>query len=199
LGGSESRQGSSSRERIGDQVPITLSQATLVTLTVQRAKRLKLFKAGIAPSFVGDFVVLNGTYGNQIINNQSWSSTALPTFAWAQAVLNSGTPIGVDIAPPVLRCNVTASEGGGGVGISMGISGGEMRAGERNSRAKRGQATGKKHHAFSWESRRAGPALGKFRLHKPSGLWPPVRCGQLPVHEENECPKTPPNARWSKS
>ena len=73
-------------------------------------------KDGIVPSFVGSFVVLNGTYGNQIINNQGWSSTALPNFAWAQAVLNSGTPIGVDIAPPVLGCNVTASEGGGGVG-----------------------------------------------------------------------------------
>jgi parallel beta-helix repeat protein len=73
-------------------------------------------KAGIVPSFIGGFVVLNGTYGNQIINNQSWSSTAVPDFAWAQAVPNSGTPIGVDIAPPVLGCNVTASEGGGGVG-----------------------------------------------------------------------------------
>ena len=73
-------------------------------------------KAGIVPSFVGGFVVLNGTYGNQIINNQSWSATALPDFAWAQAVLNPGTPIGVDIAPPALGCNVTASEGGGGVG-----------------------------------------------------------------------------------
>jgi len=73
-------------------------------------------KAGIVPSFIGDYVVLNGTYGNQIINNQSWSSMAVPGFAWAQAVPNSGTPIGVDTAPPVLGCNVTASEGGGGVG-----------------------------------------------------------------------------------
>ena len=73
-------------------------------------------KAGVVPSFIGDFVVLNGTYGNQLINNQSWSSTALPNFAWAQAVPNSGTSIGVEIGPPLLGCNVTASEGGGGVG-----------------------------------------------------------------------------------
>jgi parallel beta-helix repeat protein len=72
-------------------------------------------KSGVVPSFVGDFVVLNGTYGNQLINNQSWSSTAVPGFVWAQAVPNSGTPIGVDVAPPVLDCNVSASEGGGGV------------------------------------------------------------------------------------
>ena len=73
-------------------------------------------KAGVVPSFLGDFVVLNGTYNNQIINNQGRSTSALPGFAWSQAVPNAGTPIGVDIAPPVLGCNVTASEGGGGVG-----------------------------------------------------------------------------------
>ena len=74
-------------------------------------------KAGIVPSFVADVVVLNGTYGNQLINNQGRSSSALPSFIWAQAVPNSGTPIGVDTAPPVLDCNVTASYGGeGGLG-----------------------------------------------------------------------------------
>jgi parallel beta-helix repeat protein len=43
-------------------------------------------KSGVVPSFVGDFVVLNGTYDNQMVNNQSWSSTAVPGFAWAQAL-----------------------------------------------------------------------------------------------------------------
>jgi len=65
--------------------------------------------------YLGSFVVLNGTYNNQILNNQSWASRG-SDFAWAQAVPNSGTPIGVDNYPPALHCNVTASEGGGGVG-----------------------------------------------------------------------------------
>jgi hypothetical protein len=34
---------------------------------------------------------------------------------WAQAVPNSSTLIGVTTEPPPLHCNVTASEGGGGV------------------------------------------------------------------------------------
>jgi len=71
--------------------------------------------SGIAPAFLGGFVVLNGTYNNQILNNQSWASRG-SDFAWVQAVPNSGTPIGVDNYPPALHCNVTASEGGGGVG-----------------------------------------------------------------------------------
>jgi hypothetical protein len=71
-------------------------------------------KAGVVPAFLGGFVVLNGTYNNQILNNQDWASTGTG-YAWAQAVPNSGSPIGVSNYPPVTHCNVTASEGGGGV------------------------------------------------------------------------------------
>ena len=71
--------------------------------------------ANIVPGFLGGIVLLNGTYNNQILNNQGWANTGAD-FAWAQAVPNSSTPIGVvtyQTAP--LYCNVTASEGGGGV------------------------------------------------------------------------------------
>ena len=71
-------------------------------------------KGGVVPAFLGGFVVLNGTYNNQITNNQDWASTGTG-FAWAQAVPNSATPIGVDAYPPLEHCNVSASEGGGGV------------------------------------------------------------------------------------
>ena len=71
-------------------------------------------KAGVVPAFLGGFVILNGTYNNQILNNQDWASTG-NGFVWAQAVPNSGTPIGVSNYPPVIHCNVTASEGGGGI------------------------------------------------------------------------------------
>ncbi len=71
-------------------------------------------KGGVVPAFLGGFVVLNGTYNNQLTNNQDWSSTGTG-FAWAQAVPNAATPIGVSTYPPILHCNVTASEGGGGV------------------------------------------------------------------------------------
>jgi parallel beta-helix repeat protein len=70
-------------------------------------------KSGVAPAFLGGFVVLNGTYSNTIQNNQDWASTGTG-FVWAQAV-PSGTGIGVATYPPILHCNVTASEGGGGV------------------------------------------------------------------------------------
>ncbi len=70
--------------------------------------------SGVVPAFLGGFVVLNGTYNNQLTDNQDWASTA-GGFVWAQAVPNSTTPIGVTIYPPALHCNVTASEGGGGV------------------------------------------------------------------------------------
>lgn len=70
-------------------------------------------KAGIAPAFLGGFVVLNGTFNNAITNNQDWASTGTG-FVWAQAVPNAGTPIGVVTYPPALHCNVSASEGGGG-------------------------------------------------------------------------------------
>jgi hypothetical protein len=70
--------------------------------------------ANEAPAFLGGFLVLNGTYNNVIANNQDWASTG-SGFAWAQVVPDSTTPIGVTTYPPVLHCNVTASEGGGGV------------------------------------------------------------------------------------
>jgi hypothetical protein len=72
-------------------------------------------RSGVVPAFLGGIVVLNGTYNNRILNNQGWPLTG-SDLAWAQAVPNSGTPIGVDNYPPQLHCNVTASEGGGGVG-----------------------------------------------------------------------------------
>lgn len=68
---------------------------------------------GISPGFLGGFVVLNGAYNNHITNNQDWASTGTG-FAWAQAV-PANTPIGVATYPPVLHCNVTLSDGGGGV------------------------------------------------------------------------------------
>ena len=68
-------------------------------------------KSGVVPAFLGGFVVLNGTYNNKILNNQDWASTGTG-FAWAQAV-PSGDVIGVAAYPPLLHCNVTASEGGG--------------------------------------------------------------------------------------
>jgi hypothetical protein len=71
--------------------------------------------SGVVPAFLGGFVVLNGTYNNQIVNNQDWASTGA-AFAWAEAVPDSGSPIGVSTYKPTLHCNVTASEGGGGVG-----------------------------------------------------------------------------------
>ena len=70
-------------------------------------------KAGLAPAFLGGFVVLNGTFNNTIRNNQDWPG---PGFVWAQAVPSGSSPIGVMTYPPVLHCNVTTSEGGGGVG-----------------------------------------------------------------------------------
>ena len=69
--------------------------------------------AGVAPGFLGGIVVLNGTYNNQILNNTTFASFGTD-LAWAQ-VVPASTPIGVDNFPPTLHCNVTASEGGGGV------------------------------------------------------------------------------------
>lgn len=71
-------------------------------------------RTGVVPAFLGGFVVLNGTYNNSIQNNQAWASTG-NGFVWAQAVPAS-TSIGVVAYPPILHCNVTASEGGGGTG-----------------------------------------------------------------------------------
>jgi hypothetical protein len=73
--------------------------------------------ASVAPAFVGGIVVLNGTYNNKIVNNQAWANGG-GDLAWAQAVPSATSPIGVLAATSratVLHCNVTASEGGGGV------------------------------------------------------------------------------------
>jgi parallel beta-helix repeat protein len=70
--------------------------------------------AGTVPAFAGGFVVLNGTYNNQILNNQEPGNTG-GGFVWAQVVPSSSSPIGVVNYPPLLHCNVTVSEGGGGV------------------------------------------------------------------------------------
>ena len=74
-------------------------------------------RAGIAPAFEGGIVVLNGTYDNTITGNQATASSGAD-LVWAQEVLNAGTPIGIDTAPAQLgdTCNVTQSNGGGGVG-----------------------------------------------------------------------------------
>jgi hypothetical protein len=70
--------------------------------------------SGLVPAFLGGFVILNGTFNNQILNNQDWASQGAG-FAWAQVVPTPLTPIGVANYPPVMHCNVTASEGGGGI------------------------------------------------------------------------------------
>jgi hypothetical protein len=69
--------------------------------------------AGKAPAFLGAIVVLNGTYNNSISNNAIGVATG-GGLVWAQAVPSSSTKIGVVAYPPILHCNVTASEGGGG-------------------------------------------------------------------------------------
>lgn len=71
-------------------------------------------RSGVAPSFVGGIVVLNGTYNNTIIGNQLYASAAAD-LGWAQAIPDPNSPIAVAAEPPVIHCNVTVSEGGGGV------------------------------------------------------------------------------------
>lgn len=73
----------------------------------------------IVPAFLGGIVLLNGTYNNQVLNNQTWASSGAD-LVWAQAVPSSQTPVGVVTYPPTLYCNVTASEGGGGVANANG-------------------------------------------------------------------------------
>ena len=70
--------------------------------------------AGVAPSFVGGIVILNGTFNNRILNNQAFASAGA-VLAWAQAIPDATSPIGVAAEPPITHCNVTTSEGGGGV------------------------------------------------------------------------------------
>lgn len=70
--------------------------------------------SGVAPSFVGGLVILNGTFNNLIKNNQIFASTGAD-LVWAQAIPDANSPIGVAAEPPVIHCNVTVSEGGGGI------------------------------------------------------------------------------------
>jgi hypothetical protein len=69
--------------------------------------------SAIAPAFLGGVVILNGTYNNTIANNQVLASSATD-LAWAQAVPDPNSPIGVTIEPPIIHRNVSVSEGGGG-------------------------------------------------------------------------------------
>jgi hypothetical protein len=75
----------------------------------------ELMPVDVTPAFLGGIVVLNGTYNNSITNNTTFASFG-SDLAWAQAVPDSSSAIGVKTYPPTLHCNVTASEGGGGVG-----------------------------------------------------------------------------------
>ena len=59
-------------------------------------------------------MILNGAYNNKIIENQL-NSNAGGDLVWAQAILDPTSPIGVATEPPVVHCNVTVSDGGGGV------------------------------------------------------------------------------------
>lgn len=74
----------------------------------------ELSPVDITPSFIGGIIVLNGTYNNTIQNNNTFASFG-SDLGWAQAVPNGNTAIGVTTYPPTLHCNVTVSEGGGGV------------------------------------------------------------------------------------
>jgi parallel beta-helix repeat protein len=73
----------------------------------------ELSPVDITPAFLGGIVILNGTYNNTISNNQTWGSFG-SDLAWAQAVPDNSSAIGVKTYPPTLHCNVTVSEGGGG-------------------------------------------------------------------------------------
>jgi parallel beta-helix repeat protein len=66
--------------------------------------------AGIAPSFIGGIVVLNGAYGNTIKNNTTNNSYS-DDLAWAQAIPSATSPIGIASYPPAVHCNVTAYDG----------------------------------------------------------------------------------------
>ena len=59
-------------------------------------------------------MILNGTYNNTIAGNQAYASGGAD-LVWAQAIPDPTSAIGVAAVPPVIHCNVTVSEGGGGV------------------------------------------------------------------------------------
>jgi len=69
-------------------------------------------KAGLVPAFLGGIVLLNGTYDNSVADNSTYASTGTD-LAWAQAVPDASTPIGVKTYKPLLHCNVTAYDGPG--------------------------------------------------------------------------------------
>ena len=71
-------------------------------------------QSGIAPSFIGGIVILNGASNNTIVGNQLYSNSG-SDLAWAQAIPDPTSPIKVAAEPPVIHCNVTVSNGGGGI------------------------------------------------------------------------------------
>ena len=72
----------------------------------------ELSPVDITPAFLGGIVLLNGTYNNLISNNQTWASFGAD-LAWAQAVPDSSSAIGVKTYAPPLHCNVSVYDGSG--------------------------------------------------------------------------------------
>jgi parallel beta-helix repeat protein len=72
----------------------------------------ELSPVDVTPAFLGGIVLLNGTYGNTITNNQTWASFGAD-LTWAQAVPDTSSAIGVVTYPPPLHCNVTSYDGPG--------------------------------------------------------------------------------------
>ena len=70
--------------------------------------------SGTAPTFVGGIAILNGTYNNTVKANQVFANAGAD-LVWAQAIPDSSSSNGVLPEPPVIHCNVTVSDGGGGV------------------------------------------------------------------------------------
>jgi hypothetical protein len=58
--------------------------------------------------------VLNGAPNNVIKDNTGWAEAG-GALVWAQAIPDASSPIGVATDPPIIHCNVTVSDGGGGV------------------------------------------------------------------------------------
>jgi hypothetical protein len=69
-------------------------------------------KAGLVPAFVGGIVLLNGTYDDTATNNSTYASTGAD-LAWAQAVPDPSSPIGIENYPPLIHFNVTTYDGPG--------------------------------------------------------------------------------------
>jgi hypothetical protein len=70
----------------------------------------ELSPVDITPAFLGGIVLLNGTYDNTIANNQTWASFGAD-LAWAQAVPDASSAIGVKTYTPTQHCNVTQYDG----------------------------------------------------------------------------------------